>query len=95
MDWCFATINNRLAEIYFEKQKGGVVILGHCYVEKSEFKTKKELKFIKEDSEYVQLTYWQGKYRSKNPKLKLKAVTRTTLAKYETDKFFDAESTFE
>ena len=37
MTWCFALVNGRLAEIYFNKTKKDVRFLGHCYVEKSEY----------------------------------------------------------
>lgn len=43
MSWCFALVNGRLAEMYFDKTKSGVKFQGHCYVDKSESKTKKEL----------------------------------------------------
>ena len=42
--WCFGLINNRLAEIYFEKGK----ICGHCYAKESGYKTKQEKRWIKE-----------------------------------------------
>lgn len=43
MPWCFAIINNKLAEIYFEKKKGKIKIEGHCYVKKEEFKTRAKM----------------------------------------------------
>lgn len=63
MNWCFAKINNKLAEIYFEKIRGKVKFLGHCYVKKSEYKTKRELKWIDKDTKKFQLIYKSGKYQ--------------------------------
>lgn len=34
MNWCFAIVNGKLAEIYFETNKGKPKILGHCLVKK-------------------------------------------------------------
>ncbi|MBI3290313.1 hypothetical protein HYZ78_02865 [Candidatus Microgenomates bacterium] len=62
MNWCFAKINNRLAEIYFEKTKKEPKILGHCYVKASEYKTKKEQGYIKSDTAKFRFTYKNGKY---------------------------------
>ena len=37
MGWCFALVNNRLAEIYVDQSKTSQMkIRGHCYVDKSE-----------------------------------------------------------
>ncbi|MFH1890545.1 MAG: hypothetical protein ABIJ91_03210 [Candidatus Kuenenbacteria bacterium] len=64
MCWCFAIINNKLAEIYFDKdKKGKPKFLGHCYVKKQEFKTKAEQKAIKEDIAKYQFVYRKGKYK--------------------------------
>lgn len=64
MYWSFAIINNRLAEIYFDKDKNGKLkFTGHCYVEKNDFKTKTEQKAIKEDIAKYHFTYGKGKYR--------------------------------
>ena len=65
MGWCFAIINNRLAEIYFEKNKNGIKFLGHCYVKESEYTLKEEKEWIKKDIEKVKLIYRKGKYRNK------------------------------
>lgn len=62
MYWSFAIINNRLSEIHFEKNKGKVKFLGHCYVKESEYKTKREKKWIKEDTEKNKFTYRNHKY---------------------------------
>ncbi|MEK9176278.1 MAG: hypothetical protein AAB520_02425, partial [Patescibacteria group bacterium] len=65
MSWCFAIVNNRLAEIYFEKNKNGIKFLGHCYVKESEYTLKEEKEWIKKDIEKVKLIYRKGKYRNK------------------------------
>lgn len=63
MSWCFATINNRLAEIYFDETKKGPKIRGHCYVKKKEYKTKKEQKLIIEDTAKFRFVYRNRKYK--------------------------------
>jgi 3-isopropylmalate dehydratase small subunit len=65
--WCFAIVNNRLAEIYFKNdhKKKKTTIWGHCYVEENEFKTKEEKQHIKIDSEKHRLTYRNKKYTRK------------------------------
>jgi len=65
MDWCFAIVNGRLAEIFFERKNGKMEFLGHAYVKKSEYKTKKEKKWIKEDTEKFKLVYRKGIYKDK------------------------------
>lgn len=67
MGWSFAIVNNKLAEIFFDKNKvGKTKIRGHCYVKRSEYKTKQEHKWIKEDTARVQLMYRKGKYKRIN-----------------------------
>lgn len=64
MFWCFAIVNRRLAEIFFEKHKNGrKPITGHCYVRKEEYKTKQEQKWIARDTSRVRLAYRKGMYR--------------------------------
>ncbi len=63
--WNFAIINNRLAEIYFEKKKGKRVPWAHAYVKKSEYKTKREQKMIAADTKQCQFTYRNKKYTKK------------------------------
>jgi len=65
MSWSFAIINNKLAEIYFEKNKRGIKFLGHCYVKESEYTLKEEREWIKKDIAKVQLVYRNSKYRNK------------------------------
>ena len=72
MSWCFAIVNNKLAEIFFDKtSKGKAKIRGFCYVKKNEYKNKKERKWIKEDTAKVQLMWRKGKYTSKLKDFKL------------------------
>ena len=66
--WCFAIINGRLAEIYFDKKYG---IYGHCYVERKEY-TKREQKMIDSDIKRYQFVYWKGYYIDKKQEIKQK-----------------------
>lgn len=61
--WSFALVNGRLAEIYFDKKRGKIKIRGHCYVKKEEFTTKKEQRWIKQDTARVKYTYRKGEYK--------------------------------
>ncbi len=61
--WCFAKINGRLGEIYFDKVRGKNKIRGHCYVKLEEFKTKKERRQIKEDTAHCKFVYRNGRYK--------------------------------
>ena len=66
MKWCFATINGKLGEIYFEKnKKGQAKFLGHCYIGKEELKikTKEELKWIDVDTKKGRIVYRNKKYK--------------------------------
>lgn len=64
MNWCFATINNKIGEIYFEKnKKGQTKLLGHCYVKREEFKSKQERKELEEDIKKFKIIYKNKKYK--------------------------------
>lgn len=63
MPWCFAIVNNKLAEIYFDETKKGPKFRGHCYVKKEEYKTKNEQKYIKEDTAKFRFVYRKGGYK--------------------------------
>jgi hypothetical protein len=67
MPWCFATINNKLGEIYFHRvgrgKKSKVVFEGHCYVKKSEFKTKGERRALDRESAKSHISYRNKKYK--------------------------------
>ena len=62
--WSFAIINGKLAEIHYDKMKNGILKLyGHCYVKKSEYKTKREQKFIREDTKKMIFSWRSKKYK--------------------------------
>lgn len=64
MSWCFAIVNNKLAEIYFEKKKNDKnKIFAHCYIKREDFKAKKEQKQIDEDTKKVKIIYKNKKYK--------------------------------
>lgn len=66
MNWCFARVNNKLAEIFFTHKNGKVDILGHCYVDRNEYKTKKEQQWIEKEEKKFKVTYRNKKYTTKN-----------------------------
>ena len=57
--WCFAILNGKLAEIHFDKKKN---VWGHCFVKRSEYKTKREQKMIDADIKKARFTYKNKKY---------------------------------
>ena len=65
--WCFAIVNNRLAEIFFENndRKKKSTVWGHCYVKRSEYKTKREQRQIDTDIKKCRFTYRNKKYTRK------------------------------
>ncbi len=65
MNWSFAIVNGRLAEIFFEerKKKGRRTIWAHCYVQKTEYRTKKEQEMIEADTKRVRLSYRNKQYK--------------------------------
>ena len=63
MSWCFAYVNNKLAEIYFQKNKNGIKLQGHCYVKKSDYETKKEQSWIEKDTTKFRFVYRNKKYK--------------------------------
>ena len=65
MNWCFAIINNKLAELLFERNGEDIEFIGHAYVKESEYTTLKEKKWIKEETKRVRFTYRKGKYIKK------------------------------
>lgn len=62
--WCFAIINGRLGEIFFQAGKGACGIWAHSYIERKEF-TKRAQKTMDKDIEKHRLTYRKGRYRRK------------------------------
>lgn len=63
MSWSFAIVNGKLAEIYFDGRGDKMKITSYCYVKKSEYKTKREQKWIREDTSHYRLSYRKGKYK--------------------------------
>ncbi len=64
MGWSFASINGRLAEIYFKEVKGKIPkIWGHCYVDKKSYKTKQEQVWIRVDTKRYRIVYKKGLYK--------------------------------
>lgn len=61
--WAFATVNRKLAEIYFDTKKEKSVILGHCYVNQNEYQTKQERKWILGDTKKYKFIYRNKKYK--------------------------------
>jgi len=62
--WAFALINGRLAEFHYEISKWRFYMTyGHCYVKQSEYKTKKEQRWIDNDTKKYRFTYRNKKYR--------------------------------
>jgi len=64
--WCFAVVNGRLAEIYFDKKYG---IFGHCYVEKNDY-SKREQRMINSDIKKYQFIYRRKYYIDKKRRIK-------------------------
>lgn len=63
MDWCFAIINNKLAEIYFENKDGKIDYFGHWYVNENEYTTKKEKDYIRKDTAKMKFVYRNRNYK--------------------------------
>lgn len=64
--WSFALVNNKLAEVFFERKRGKNIFLGHAYVKESEYMTKREKRWIQEDTTKVSLVYRKGGNKFKN-----------------------------
>jgi len=67
MHWSFATINSRLAEIFYEKKdkKSAMKIFGHTYIDRKEYKMKWEKVMIEKDTSKLNFIYRKGVYKSK------------------------------
>ena len=64
MNWCFAVVNGKLAEIYFEKKRNDYHFLGHCYVKKKEYTTMRENRWIDIDTKRLKFSYRKGVYKN-------------------------------
>ena len=62
MNWVFAIINGRLAELFFEKKKGRPYLLAHAYVKASHYKTAHEKRMIRKDTKKYRFTYRNKQY---------------------------------
>lgn len=60
--WCFAKVNGKLAEIYFEKKRGKNEINAHCFVDLKDYKTKREQKWIEKDTKKFNFIFKNNKY---------------------------------
>lgn len=78
--WCFATINGRLAELFFDRRNGKLFFLGHVYVERSDYKTKKEQKWIDKDIKKYSFAFHNKEYSDKNTGKIFKLVDLRTLS---------------
>ena len=57
-------VNGKLAEIHYDEMKNGTrKLYGHCYVKKSEYKTKQEQKYIREDTKKMRFLWRNKKYK--------------------------------
>lgn len=64
MPWSFATINGRIGEIYFDKdKKGRIKFEGHCYVKRSDFTIPAELRALEKDIKKYKVVYRNKRYR--------------------------------
>ncbi len=64
MHWCFAIINGRLAEVFFDvKKNGSKRIFAHAYVRAEEFRLKREKEQIRKDTAKTRLSYRNKQYR--------------------------------
>jgi len=66
MYWSFGIINNKLAEVFYKIKGKKIQFMGHCYVKKSEYKTKKEKRYIEKDIKKIKLVYRNENYSSWN-----------------------------
>lgn len=66
MGWCFAIINGKLAEIFFDQKKNERIVFGHAYVKESDYKLKREKIWIEKDTKKCQFSYRKGTYKSKD-----------------------------
>lgn len=58
MSWMFGIVNGKLSEVFFEeKSNGKVECLGYCYVKRSEYKSRKEQRYIREDTKRLKLRW--------------------------------------
>lgn len=73
--WCFAIVNGRLAEIFFDKKYG---IHGHCYVKREEY-SKRERKMIDSDTRENHFIFRKHYYIDKKRGIKQKVQSMETI----------------
>ena len=62
--WSFAVVNGKLAEIHYDQMENGTrKLYGHCYVNKSEYKTKQEQKYIRDDTKKMRFSWRKKRYK--------------------------------
>lgn len=60
--WSFALVNNKLSEIFFERNGKIVAFSAYCHVKRTDYKTKKEKAWIEEDIKNIKLKYKNGEF---------------------------------
>lgn len=73
--WSFAKVNNKLAEIFFERRKRRLIFYGHCYVKRSDYKTKNEEKWIDSDIQKHDFIFRNSEYIDRKTGEKFKLVS--------------------
>ena len=64
MNWSFAIVNGRLAEVFFDKKKDSLKnIFAHAYVRENDYRTKEERKWIAEDTKRARFSYRNQQYK--------------------------------
>lgn len=73
--WCFAKVNNKLVEVYFEKRRGKPVFFGHCYINIADYKTKRDKKWINSDTQKYDFIYKNKEYTDRKTGEKFKLIS--------------------
>lgn len=68
MGWCFAIVNGRLSEIFFDGRGNAKRVWGHCYVHRNNYVTKQERNWIEQDTKRSRFVYRNKTYRVCLPK---------------------------
>lgn len=65
MTWSFAMVNGRLSEIFWDlkRDRKKRKVDAHCYVKRSEYKTKREQAMIDKDLEYYRFSWRSKRYK--------------------------------
>lgn len=73
--WCFAKVNNKLAEIFFERRRGKLIFFGHCYVKRADYKTRRDQKWINSDIKKYDFIYKNKEYADRKTGEKFKLIS--------------------